>query len=114
MCIYSLGFGVELNALGTDGKVPFAYSFDVCQVNAADRFLNPFMPIIETASAILLPWKTSIKGHLKVIDTFANEVIDKRRKEIAAGGKFEDLLSRFMNAKNECGEELSNKEVYKM
>lgn len=106
-----LGFGVELNALGTDGKVPFAYSFDVCQINASDRFLNPFMPIIEIASSWLQPWKTSIKGHLKIIDDFANQVIDKRRKEIAAGGHFEDLLSRFMNAKNEHGEELSNKEL---
>lgn len=100
-----------MNALGTDGKVPFAYSFDVCQINASDRFLNPFMPIIEIASSWLQPWKTSIKGHLKIIDDFANQVIDKRRKEIAAGGHFEDLLSRFMNAKNEHGEELSNKEV---
>lgn len=49
--------------------------------------------------------------HLKVVDTFAREVAEKRRGELASGLEFRDLLSRFMTAHNNKGEPLNNDEV---
>ncbi|KAF7723244.1 Protein kinase alk2 [Apophysomyces ossiformis] len=106
-----LGFGVQLNSLATKDKVPFATSFDECQLNAFQRFVNPFSRALETASAVFRPWKMSIQQHLDVVNSFANDVIDGRRRQLANGEDHRDLLSRFMNARNENGEPLDNKEL---
>ena len=106
-----LGFGVQLNALASKGKVSFAASFDECQVNCMDRFINPFMPILETIQPILQPGTQSIKSHLKVVDDFAYRIIAERRSQLAEGGEFKDLLSRFMNAKNENDQLLNDREL---
>jgi cytochrome P450 len=45
------------------------------------------------------------------MDSFAYEVIEKRRKELAGGAQYGDLLSRFMAAKNEKGELLNDREL---
>lgn len=104
-----LGFGVELNALGTKGKVPFAESFDVCQLNSSWRMTFPLWRFTEKAKAILMPWKMSIQDHLNVINNFAADVIATRRKQLDEGLEFKDLLSRFMNTRDENGDPLSPK-----
>ncbi|KAG1445679.1 hypothetical protein G6F56_009830 [Rhizopus delemar] len=43
-----------------------------------------------------MPWKATMKDHLEVVDSFAREVIEKRREEMAKGEEHQDLLSRFM------------------
>ncbi|CAO3649321.1 unnamed protein product [Cunninghamella echinulata] len=106
-----LSFGVDLHALSTKGKVPFASSFDIVQQNAFLRFANPFYKVTEKLGDVLMPWKTTIKQHLKVINDFAYGVIQQRRKEIDNGEEFNDLLSRFMKAKNEKGQPLSDEEL---
>lgn len=106
-----LGFGVQLNALSSKEKVPFAASFDECQMNSFQRFVNPLWPVTEKIQNLMHPWKQSIQDHLNVIDSFANDVIEGRRAQLAKGEVHHDLLSRFMNALNEHGEELSNAEV---
>ncbi|KAI8336321.1 cytochrome P450 [Chlamydoabsidia padenii] len=106
-----LSFGVELNALATNGKVPFASSFDAAQLNAFQRFCNPAYKVTEALSDWFMPWKTTIKQHLDVMDNFAYEVIKKRRQELADGANYGDLLSRFMSAKNEKGELLNDREL---
>ncbi|KAI9490825.1 cytochrome P450 [Zychaea mexicana] len=106
-----LGFGAQLNALDSEDKVPFAASFDVCQANSFQRFVNPVWRITETVQSILQPWKMSISDHLKVVDSFADDVIDRRRAQIANGETHRDLLSRFMSASNQFGEPLSNREL---
>lgn len=54
----------------------------------------------------------SSKDHLHVVDSFAEGVIAKRRREIANGDDIhKDLLSRFMNATNEKGETLNDVEL---
>ncbi|ORZ17105.1 cytochrome P450 [Absidia repens] len=106
-----LSFGVDLHALGSGDKVPFAASFDVCQLNAFQRFVNPAFKITEALSNIFMPWKKSIQQHLDTMDDFAFDVIEKRRKQLADGETYGDLLSRFMNATNEHGQPLNNKEL---
>ncbi|KAI8139811.1 cytochrome P450 [Fennellomyces sp. T-0311] len=106
-----LGFGVQLNALASKEKVPFAASFDECQINCMDRFINPFMPLLEILQPVLQPGTKSIKGHLKVVDDFAFKIIAERRSQLAEGGEFKDLLSRFMNAKNENNQPLNDREL---
>ncbi|KAI8887433.1 cytochrome P450 [Backusella circina FSU 941] len=106
-----LSFGVELNALKSKEKVPFAASFDECQLNSFQRFVNPIWKITEPIQALLNPHKKNIKQHLQTVDEFAHTVIERRRKQLADGETHHDLLSRFMNARNEHNEPLSNKEL---
>lgn len=109
--VFSLGFGVQLNGLKTEGKVPFAESFDQAQKNTFLRFINPFWRVSDALFKVLFPTSQSMDDHLKVVDTFAREVAEKRRGELASGMEFRDLLSRFMTAHNNKGEPLNNDEV---
>ncbi|KAG2235764.1 hypothetical protein INT48_000990 [Thamnidium elegans] len=107
-----LGFGVEINAINSKEKVPFAASFDECQLNGFQRFINPIWKITEPILFGLQPWKKSISQHLKTVDNFAYEVIESRRQQLARGETHhKDLLSRFMDAHNENDELLNNKEL---
>ncbi|CAO3649312.1 unnamed protein product [Cunninghamella echinulata] len=106
-----LGFGVDLYALSTKGKVPFASSFDTVQQNAYIRFTNPYHKWTEKLRDLLFPWNISIRQHINKIDEFAYEVIKKRRQEIQQGEQFNDLLSRFMETKNEKGQLLNDTEL---
>jgi fatty acid omega-hydroxylase len=94
-----------------DEKVPFAESFDSLQRMAVRLFIDPFLPITLATEKVFKPWKTTPKQHLKVIDKFAEGVIQKRRREIEAGEKHNDLLFRFMEATNENGEKLNDTEL---
>ncbi|KAG2195561.1 hypothetical protein INT47_001308 [Mucor saturninus] len=106
-----LGFGTQLDSLLKKEKVPFAESFDHLQRLGAARLINPTTPIHE-ALGLFLPWKVSTKDHLHTVDSFADEVISKRRQEIANGENIQkDLLSRFMDATNENGEKLNDIEL---
>jgi cytochrome P450 len=100
-----------LNALKSKEKVPFAASFDECQLNSFKRFINPIWKVTEPIQALLNPSKKSIKQHLETVDEFAYTVIERRRQQLADGENHSDLLSRFMSAKNEHNEPLSNKEL---
>ncbi|CAO3597574.1 unnamed protein product [Absidia cylindrospora] len=106
-----LGFGAQVNALTTEGKVPFAESFDELQKNSFDRFMNFLEPVNRKFSETFMPWKPTVASHQKVIDGFATSVIQKRRAQLAAGEVHKDLLSRFMETTNENGEPLNDKEL---
>ncbi|KAI8881812.1 cytochrome P450 [Backusella circina FSU 941] len=106
-----LGFGVELNALTTKGKVPFAAAFDEAQKNTFQRFINPIWMVTEGITNFIMPWKSGMNDHLKVVDGFARNVTEKRRVQLAAGEVHKDLLSRFMNARNNKGELLNDNEL---
>ncbi|KAI9468452.1 MAG: cytochrome P450, partial [Benjaminiella poitrasii] len=105
-----LGFGVELKALETEDKVPFAASFDACQLNSFQRFVNPLWRLTEPIVTLLRPTEKTIAQHLETVDAFANQVIENRRKNLDMNNN-NDLLSRFMNARNERHEPLNNKEL---
>ena len=97
--------------MGTKGKVPFAEAFDDAQKDTFMRFVNPAHVISEAVMKLVYPNSQSMTENLKVVDDFARDVTKKRRKEIAGGQEFRDLLSRFMTAKNKDGQPLSNDEV---
>ncbi|KAJ8654100.1 hypothetical protein O0I10_010175 [Lichtheimia ornata] len=103
-----IGFGSQLNGLLSKRKVPFAESFDICQANCLDRFIDPFNGLKEFLHPILSPHTPSIRQHLKIIDDFAYRMVAERRAE---GAVHKDLLSRFMNTHNDRGEPLSDKEL---
>ncbi|KAG2227433.1 hypothetical protein INT45_007458 [Circinella minor] len=106
-----IGFGKQLNALLSKDKVPFAASFDTCQSNCFERFVDPFTNLRDMLRPILQPGTLRIKQHLQVIDDFAYTLIRERREQLKDGREFKDLLSRFMNAKNENNETLTDKEL---
>ncbi|KAI9499580.1 cytochrome P450 [Zychaea mexicana] len=106
-----LGFGVHLNAMAQKGKVQFAEAFDDAQKNTFLRFINPAHVVSEALTKLFYPNSNSMKDNLKIVDTFAREVTEKRREELASGKEYRDLLSRFMTAKNMNGQDLSNDEL---
>ncbi|ORZ13523.1 cytochrome P450 [Absidia repens] len=108
-----LGFGVHLNSLHQEGKVPFATAFDEAQKGTFFRMINQFWPTTERPASLILPWiLPDMKAGLKVVDDYAREVTEKRRAEMANGQtEAKDLLSRFMKASNAKGEPLSNDEL---
>lgn len=70
------------------------------------------MPLNEAFTKYFVPWKMSTKDHLNAIDSFAADIIYKRRNEIAEGHTgHKDLLSRFMDTVNEHGEKLNDVEL---
>lgn len=105
-----LGFGVQINALRTKGPVQFAASFDACQAHASDRILNPAADLLEFIRCLLNPTRTSVREHHRILNDFAYSIIREHRQSNAAADR-KDLLHRFMNAKNEKGEKLSDEEL---
>ena len=106
---YRLGFGVQLNGLRQKEKVPFAESFDFIQYNSSWRLVFPIWKLTESIKPILTPWKMQIKDHVRIVDTFAYEVIGNRKKEMAEGKEFKDLLSRFMTTRDDKNDLLDDK-----
>ncbi|ORX61455.1 cytochrome P450 [Hesseltinella vesiculosa] len=106
-----LGFGVDIKSLTQGNKVPFAASFDELQLLAFEKFINPFLPMQQAFNRIFHPTQPTVQDHLKVMEEFTTSVIAKRRKELAEGLQTKDLLSRFMSAHNERGEELNDIEL---
>jgi cytochrome P450 len=94
-----------------EDKVKFVTSFDACQRNVIQRILNPAYRVTESLEGWLMPWKTSMKQHLDIVNKFAFGVVEQRRLELANGGEYTDLLSRFMGAKNHRDQSLSDKEL---
>jgi fatty acid omega-hydroxylase len=106
-----LGFGVNIKALSHTEKVPFAASFDELQRHSFEKFIDPFVNVKRHLKKVFKPWETTPEQHLQIVDDFATSVIDGRRAQLARGEKHKDLLSRFMNARNEHGEPLNDREL---
>ncbi|KAI9337428.1 cytochrome P450 [Pilaira anomala] len=106
-----LGFGVHLHAQATKDKVPFAEAFDEAQRSTFSRLINPLWPMTERILGVVQPWKNSMNKNLKIVDTFARSVTEKRRIQLANGEVHKDLLSRFMEARTPQGELLNNDEL---
>ncbi|CAO3678528.1 unnamed protein product [Umbelopsis ramanniana] len=108
-----LGFGVDLGALKQEEKTPFAASFDAAQLNVFERLLVPGWTIRESLAKILMPWKTSMDYHVKVVDQFARKVVRDRVAETSQPDYMEkgDLLSRFIQTTNAEGQTLTETEL---
>ncbi|KAG2186344.1 hypothetical protein INT43_002782 [Umbelopsis isabellina] len=108
-----LGFGVDLGALKQQDKHPFAASFDIAQANVFQRMLVPGWRAREAATRLLMPWKTSMSYHVRVVDNFARQIVRDRLEESKQLDYIEksDLLSRFIQTSNAEGEPLSETEL---
>ncbi|KAG0174543.1 hypothetical protein DFQ28_005878 [Apophysomyces sp. BC1034] len=105
-----IGFGTQLNAIAQE-NVPFAVSFDELQKHAVNVLVNPFAPLQVLADRVFQPSKPTVEQHLDTINNFAYSVIEQRREGLAQGKEYQDLLSRFMQAKNAEGNPLSDQEL---
>ncbi|ORX47795.1 cytochrome P450 [Hesseltinella vesiculosa] len=107
-----LGFGTELNSLHSEDKNPFAAAFDEAQKGTFLRIINQSWPMTEGLFNFIFPVMfPDMKSGVKVVDEYAREIIEQRRKEMNEGQQPKDLLSRFMNASNAEGIPLNNEEL---
>lgn len=67
----------------------------------------------EAATRLLMPWKTPMSYHVKVVDKFARQIVRDRLEEAKQLDYIEksDLLSRFIQTSNAEGEPLSETEL---
>lgn len=107
-----IGFGADLGALKLKRgeKLPFADAFDAAQAQVAHRHIYPFWKSEEAFNRIFKPWKYTMDDYIKVIDGFAHDVLEKRRNDPERKEK-NDLLSRFMNTRDDNGNILNDKQL---
>ncbi|KAI9268173.1 cytochrome P450 [Phascolomyces articulosus] len=106
-----LGYGVELKASTNKEDMPFITSFDICQRNCFERLHSPIARLKEAIQSMYLPFEKTMAYHYKVVHEFSNEIVQERRKKVAEGQEFNDLLYRFMVARNQNGEPLNDQEL---
>jgi cytochrome P450 len=82
-------------------------------MNVFERLLVPGWTIRESLAKILMPWKTSMDYHVKVVDQFARKVVRDRVAETSQPNYVEkgDLLSRFIQTTNAEGQTLNETEL---
>ncbi|GJJ73497.1 hypothetical protein EMPS_05855 [Entomortierella parvispora] len=109
-----LSFGLEIDSLGKDGKDPFGSAFDYAVVETDERFMNPLWRVTEHLSSKA----DKMKSAVKVVDKYAYEAIQARRKETPeeakerqGAGAREDLLDLFMKWRDEDGRALNDTEL---
>ena len=97
-----IAFGLDLNSLAMN-EVPFAKAFDKSQMAVMNRFLNPFQPLVEL-------FTPDIHANFKLVRDFGLKVINDR-KSGQIHGKSNDLMSLFMNYKDEDGRTLTESQL---
>ena len=94
----SIAFGVELNSVLGEKQHPFAIAFDEVQNCSQKRFKDPFWRLKRFFQ--LNEEEQIIKKQCAVIEDFANQVINNKRREAENGENMgPDLLSRFLDPK---------------
>ncbi|CAO3633950.1 unnamed protein product [Cunninghamella echinulata] len=106
-----LGYGKNIESIKSKEKVAFANSFDALQIHTFEKFVNPFINVQLFFQKIFQPHLPTPQYHMKIIDDFATEVIQERREQLKQGHQPKDLLSHFMNAKNELKETLNEDQL---
>lgn len=91
-----IAFGKNINSLERD--VPFSTAFDLAQVEIERRFFAPHWRFRN---------ESQLRKSIAVLDEFAAQVIAERRKDPELEQK-QDLLSRYMVARDENGEPYSD------
>lgn len=94
--IGKIAFGCELDSLSKT-NVPFANAFDQSQVAVAERFLNPFWNI--SFFRRFMYTEKEFQHSLKVMNEFAYDIIQQRRKDPNLASKT-DLLSQYLQMSN--------------
>jgi len=116
-----IAFGVDLQSITRDEPHPFATAFDDIQDCSEKRFSNPLWRICRLFGLngeIMFDGmgfrfgEKTIKEGTKVVNQFSKEVIASKRRLASEGATMgPDLLSRFLDTKEDDGEEMSDKEL---
>ncbi|KAF9970222.1 hypothetical protein BGZ73_007100 [Actinomortierella ambigua] len=105
-----LTFGLEFNAVSTEGTNEFGDAFDFMTATIDKRVQNPFWFITDK----LIPGRTrQIREAIATIDRYAAKAIQGRRAETPAAREQrpKDLLDHFINYQNDDGTMLSEVEL---
>ncbi|KAF9094033.1 hypothetical protein BGX23_002582 [Mortierella sp. AD031] len=105
-----LTFGIEFNALLTEGRNEFGDAFDFLTANVDGRVINPLWFIMDR----FIPGKIGkLKRAIAVLDRYAYSAIQKRRDEspVERERRARDLLDHFINHVREDGTVLSDVEL---
>lgn len=101
--ISQIGFGVKLDSLSN--SVSFAKCFDEANCISYYRFCDPLWQLKRLLN---VGRERRLKECVKVLDDFSFDVIERRRKELAACKESRsDLLSRFIDLCNREGGEVA-------
>jgi cytochrome P450 len=73
--------------------------------------LVPYWRAREGIAKILMPWQSSMDDHIKVVNSYAADMINKRRKEVEEGQEHNDLLSRFLKSRDDQGNLLNDQQL---
>jgi len=107
-----LGFGVDLGCLESEDPVPFAVAFDNAQEQIWWRTV-PDQMFWKVKRFFGLGNEGKMSGWIHTIREFTQNVIDKRRREIAREGSEgrSDILSRFISLRDEHGNPFSDAQL---
>ncbi|KAJ3322246.1 Protein kinase alk2, partial [Boothiomyces sp. JEL0866] len=97
-----IAYGIDMGSL-SNGIPNYVASFDRSQNTMGDRFINPFYRLSDLLNS-------NLKTDVKLIREFGRNVVEDRKKGLHTGNK-SDLLSLFMEQRNEDGSELSTDEL---
>ncbi|KAG0339204.1 hypothetical protein BG000_002628 [Podila horticola] len=105
-----LTFGLEFNALVTEGPNEFGDAFDFLTSEAELRVTNPLWPLTDR----ILFWRhLRTKRAIGVLHKWAARVVQARRAETAEeqGARRRDLLDHFITHQNDDGTTLTDSEL---
>lgn len=100
--IGEIAFGYDVDSLGKAADaVPFAAAFDQANEVADFRFINPLWKL----GKVVLPIEAMGRQSIATINAFAADVIRHKRQATADDGvQHSDILSRFMQLRDEHGQ----------
>ncbi|KAF9342998.1 hypothetical protein BGX26_006459, partial [Mortierella sp. AD094] len=105
-----LTFGIEFNALSTEGPHEFGDAFDFLLTNIDSRIMNPFWEWTDH----FVPGKVrKIKSAIATLDKYAYIAIEKRKNEPEADKEKrpKDLLDHFINHVDEDENKLTDQQL---
>lgn len=101
--IGEIAFGNSIDSLHAPEN-PFARAFDQANEATTYRFVNPFWKL----TTYLLPSEYKLRKSCKVLHDFSFQIIKERREFLANGGEANDVLSRFIQMKDDDGKPFSD------
>ena len=106
-----IAFGCELKSTTMDAQHPFADAFDEIQRECESRFFNPVWGICRAFQ--LTASERKIRSATKIIDQFASDIIQSKRRLASDKGSLgPDLLSLFLDmTSSSSADRMTDKEL---
>eukprot|EP00298_Acanthocystis_sp_HF-20_P015215 c21062_g1_i3.p1 GENE.c21062_g1_i3~~c21062_g1_i3.p1 ORF type:complete len:507 (-),score=167.95 c21062_g1_i3:18-1502(-) len=103
-----VAFGIQLNSIETKDAHQFAKAFDEVQYHCEKRFSDVFWRIKKLFGCYR---EARITEGVKILNDFAETVINGKRRDAEKGNLGPDLLSRFLDEAKSKNETVSNEEL---